>query len=38
MTRKYFSALTQKWLLDNPHRLLAVMEPDPDFNQKMKRN
>jgi len=37
MTRKYFSA-DPKWLLDNPHRLLAVMEPDPDFNQKMKRN
>jgi len=29
-----FQRLTQKWLLDNPHRLLAVMEPDPDFNQK----
>ena len=29
-----FQKVAQKWLLDNPHRLLAVMEPDPDFNQK----
>ena len=29
-----FQKLTQKWLVDNPHRLIAVMEPDPDFSQK----
>jgi presequence protease len=29
-----FQQLTQKWLVDNPHRLLAVMEPDPGFSQK----
>ncbi len=29
-----FQALTRKWLVDNPHRLLAVMEPDPDFSRK----
>jgi len=29
-----FQKLTQKWLVDNPHRLVAVMEPDPDFSQK----
>ncbi len=29
-----FQQMTQKWLLDNPHRLLAVMEPDPDFSRK----
>ncbi len=29
-----FQALTQKWLVENPHRLLAVMDPDPDFDRK----
>jgi Zn-dependent M16 (insulinase) family peptidase len=29
-----FQKLTQQWLVDNPHRLLAVMEPDPDFSAK----
>ncbi len=29
-----FQKMTQKWLVDNPHRLLAVMEPDPDFSRK----
>jgi hypothetical protein len=29
-----FQKMIQKWLVDNPHRLLAVMEPDPDFSQK----
>jgi len=29
-----FQKMTQTWLVDNPHRLLAVMEPDPDFSQK----
>ncbi len=29
-----FQKVAQKWLVDNPHRLLAVMEPDPDFNRK----
>lgn len=40
-----FQRLTQQWLVDNPHRILAVMEPDPDFSvrkdkaflKKMKR-
>jgi len=31
---KVFQSMTKKWLVDNPHRLLAVMEPDPDFSQK----
>jgi Zn-dependent M16 (insulinase) family peptidase len=26
--------MTQQWLVDNPHRLLAVMEPDQDFSAK----
>jgi presequence protease len=29
-----FQKMIQKWLVDNPHRLLSVMEPDPDFSQK----
>lgn len=29
-----FQKMTEKWLLNNPHRILAVMEPDPDFNEK----
>jgi presequence protease len=29
-----FQKMTQKWLVDNPHRLLAVMEPDPGFSEK----
>ena len=29
-----FQKMTEKWLLNNPHRVLAVMEPDPDFNEK----
>jgi hypothetical protein len=31
---RVFQKMIQKWLVDNPHRLLAVMEPDPDFSQK----
>ena len=31
---KVFQQMIKKWLVDNPHRLLAVMEPDPDFNRK----
>ena len=29
-----FQKMIQKWLVDNLHRLLAVMEPDPDFSRK----
>jgi presequence protease len=29
-----FQKLTKEWLIDNPHRLLAVMEPDPEFSAK----
>ncbi len=29
-----FQKLTGRWLADNPHRLLAVMEPDPDLGRK----
>jgi Zn-dependent M16 (insulinase) family peptidase len=29
-----FQKMTQTWLVDNQHRLLAVMEPDPGFSEK----
>ena len=29
-----FQGIVKTWLLDNPHRLLSVMEPDPAFNEK----
>ncbi len=32
-----FQKMTKKWLLDNRHRLLAVMEPDPAFNEKKEK-
>jgi Zn-dependent M16 (insulinase) family peptidase len=31
-----FQKLTGRWLAENPHRLLAVMEPDPDMGGKTK--
>ena len=33
-----FQKMTRKWLLDNPHRILAIMEPDPDFNDKKEKD
>ena len=33
-----FQKLTQQWLVDNPHRLLAVMEPDRDFSAKKDKS
>ncbi len=33
-----FQKMTKKWLLDNRHRLLAVMEPDPAFSEKKEKN
>jgi presequence protease len=32
-----FQKMTQKWLLDNKHRILAIMEPDPDFSEKKEK-
>lgn len=29
-----FQKMTKQWLVDNPHRLLSVMEPDPAFSDK----
>jgi presequence protease len=31
---KVFQHMIQTWLVDNQHRLLAVMEPDPDISRK----
>jgi hypothetical protein len=32
-----FQKMTKKWLLNNRHRLLAVMEPDPAFSEKKEK-
>ena len=32
-----FQKMTKQWFLDNPHRLLAIMEPDTDFNEKKEK-
>ncbi len=32
-----FQKMTQQWLLDNNHRVLAIMEPDADFNAKKEK-
>lgn len=32
-----FQKMTQQWLLDNHHRILAIMEPDTDFNAKKEK-
>jgi len=29
--------MTKLWFLDNPHRLLAIMEPDADFNERKEK-
>ncbi|HPD56567.1 MAG TPA: insulinase family protein [Smithellaceae bacterium] len=31
---KIFQKITRKWLLDNPHRVLSIMEPDPGFTHR----
>ncbi len=33
-----FQKMTKKWLLNNGHRLLAVMEPDPAFSEKKEKD
>jgi hypothetical protein len=32
-----FQKMTKLWFLDNPHRILAIMEPDADFNEKKEK-
>jgi Zn-dependent M16 (insulinase) family peptidase len=33
---KYFENLIQKYLIDNQHRTRLLLEPDPDFNQRLE--
>jgi hypothetical protein len=30
---RIFEKITKEWFIDNSHRLMFVMEPDPDFNE-----
>jgi Zn-dependent M16 (insulinase) family peptidase len=32
-----FQKITRQWLLENKHRVTAIMEPDVDFNDKKER-
>jgi len=32
-----FQKMTGKWLIDNRHRITAIMEPDPDFSEKKEK-
>ena len=32
-----FQKMTKLWFLDNPHRILAIMEPDSDFNERKEK-
>jgi Zn-dependent M16 (insulinase) family peptidase len=32
-----FQQMTKSWLLNNPHRILAIMEPDPEFSEKKEK-
>ncbi|PKN76684.1 MAG: hypothetical protein CVU52_03645, partial [Deltaproteobacteria bacterium HGW-Deltaproteobacteria-10] len=34
---RLFEKMTKHWLLDNPHRILAIMEPDPEFGDKKEK-
>ncbi len=33
-----FQKMTKQWFVDNPHRVLAIMEPDADFNNKKEKS
>ena len=32
-----FQKMTKQWFVDNLHRILAIMEPDADFNEKKEK-
>ncbi|MFA5322972.1 MAG: insulinase family protein [Smithella sp.] len=32
-----FQKMTNQWFVNNPHRVLAIMEPDADFNEKKEK-
>ncbi|MGV8057653.1 MAG: insulinase family protein [Smithellaceae bacterium] len=34
---RLFQKMTKHWLLDNKHRILAIMEPDPDFSKRKEK-
>jgi Zn-dependent M16 (insulinase) family peptidase len=34
---KYFESLIQKWLIDNPHRTVLVLEPDRELKNRLDR-
>jgi hypothetical protein len=34
---RVFEKITKKWFIDNNHRLISVMEPDPDFNEHAEK-
>jgi hypothetical protein len=34
---RIFEKITKEWFIDNNHRLMSVMEPDPDFNERTEK-
>jgi presequence protease len=34
---KYFESLISKWLLNNPHRTVLILKPDPDLKNRLDR-
>jgi Zn-dependent M16 (insulinase) family peptidase len=34
---RIFENITKEWFIDNSHRLMSVMEPDPDFNERTEK-
>ncbi|HDQ04309.1 MAG TPA: peptidase M16, partial [Deltaproteobacteria bacterium] len=34
---RIFEKITKEWFIDNSHRLMSVMEPDPDFNERTEK-
>jgi len=34
---RIFQKLTGQWFLDNPHRVLSIMEPDADYNDRQEK-
>lgn len=34
---RVFEKITKEWFIDNSHRLMSVMEPDPDFNERAEK-
>lgn len=34
---RVFEKITKEWFVGNSHRLMSVMEPDPDFNERAEK-